>query len=120
MFGGNGSDTLTGGAGNDDLTGGAGVDTFVFSSQLGNGNIDTVADFNGANEIIRLDHTYFAGLMGTLTAAQFSLNSPTGAAPQIVYDTASGALSYASGGTQQQFAVMANNATLSASSFVAF
>ena len=99
LFGGNGGDTLTGGAASDVLTGGAGVDTFEFSSQPGTGNIDTVADFVGANETIRLDSTYFAGLLGTLTAAQFSLNAPTGTLPQIVYNTASGALSYASAGT---------------------
>ena len=89
LFGGNGGDTLTGGAASDVLTGGAGVDTFEFSSQPGTGNIDTIADFASANETIRLDNTYFAGLLGTLTAAQFSLNAPTGALPQIVYNTAS-------------------------------
>jgi len=118
--GGNGGDTLTGGAANDILAGRSGDDTFVFGSPLGSKNIDTITDFDGTSEIIRLDHAVFAGLMGRLTTAQFSLNAAAGAAPQIVYNTASGALSYASGGTQVQFAVIENHATLSAANFVAF
>jgi len=56
--------------------------------------------------------------MGPLAAAQFSLNAAVGAAPQIVYNTTSGALSYASGGTQTQFATIENHATLTAANFV--
>jgi Ca2+-binding RTX toxin-like protein len=138
MFGNIGNDTLTGGeaddtltgdagddrlegrGGNDSLTGGAGVDTFVFDTPLGPGNIDTVVDFEASSETIELSHAVFAGFMaGTLTAAQFSSNGPTGTGAQVVYDAVSGALSYRpENGTAMQFATVSNHATLSASNFV--
>src|SRR5262249_3575435 len=99
LIGGSGNDTLDGGAGNDTLNGGAGNDTFVFDSALGLSNVDTVADFNDATDTIQLDHTVFSGLaLGQLSASAFATGAATGAGPQIVYDQASGALSYDANG----------------------
>jgi len=120
LLGGAGNDTLSGGAGNDTLNGGAGNDTFVFDSALGLSNVDTVADFNDATDTIQLDHTVFSGLaLGQLSASAFATGAATGAGPQIVYDQASGALSYdangAGAGGATQFATLSGAPTLSSS-----
>lgn len=52
LSGGIGSDTLDGGAGNDVLIGGSEADTFDFSL-LVNPGIDTIADFNRSEDILR-------------------------------------------------------------------
>ena len=73
--------------------------TFKQLSDNGVANIDTVADFNAADDVIQLDHTCFAGLaLGQLSASAFALDSAAGTAPQIVYDTSTGALFYDSNG----------------------
>jgi Ca2+-binding RTX toxin-like protein len=102
LNGGAGDDTLDGGTGADRLTGGAGNDVFLFDSAfIGVVKVDTVADFNAADDTIELDHAVFAGLVlafGHLGAAAFALDSATGTAPQIVYNISTGALSYDSNG----------------------
>jgi Ca2+-binding RTX toxin-like protein len=120
LIGGSGNDTLYGDAGNDTLIGGAGNDTFAFDSALGLSNVDTVADFNDSTDTIQLDHTVFSGLaLGQLSAAEFAIGAATGSGPQIVYDQASGALSYdangAAAGGSTQFATLSGAPTLSTS-----
>ena len=56
MFGDAGDDILIGGAGNDTLTGGAGADTFSFGLEAG---IDTIKDFNVAEDSIAFDRADF-------------------------------------------------------------
>ena len=58
-----GNDTLIGGAGNDRLTGGAGNDSFVFNTAISAAsNVDTITDFNVANDTIRLDNAVMSAL----------------------------------------------------------
>lgn len=96
ILGGAGNDTLSGGGGNDKLTGDLGSDIFRFDSAfIGVANVDTVADFSAVNDMIELDHTYFAGLaLGLLSASAFAIGNSGGTAPQIVYNTSTGSLSY--------------------------
>jgi Ca2+-binding RTX toxin-like protein len=100
-----GSDVLAGGAGNDVLVGGIGNDQFVFHTALNaSTNVDTIADFNVANDTIQLENAIFTAIAGTgtLTAAQFAANA-TGTAQdagdRIVYETDTGNLFYDSNGS---------------------
>ena len=62
---------INGGAGADTLTGGGGSDSFVFSSLLDPGNIDTITDYSAPNDTMRLDDAIFSALAaGTLVIAQ--------------------------------------------------
>ena len=123
LIGGAGDDTLNGGLGNDRLTGGAGNDTFGFNQQISSAiNVDTITDYSVANDSIELSQTVFADFsLGQLTASDFALNSATGAGPQIVYNTTSGALFYDSNGAdvggQSQFATLTGLPSLTASEF---
>jgi Ca2+-binding RTX toxin-like protein len=123
LNGGAGNDTLSGGLGNDTLNGGAGMDVFVFNTAItGGNNVDTIADFNGAEDMMSLAHTVFSGLpTGTLSAAHFAVGSATGTGPEIVYDNSSGALFYDSNGAgaggATQFATLSGTPALAASNF---
>jgi Ca2+-binding RTX toxin-like protein len=121
-----GDDTLDGGSGNDMLTGGLGNDTFVFSHGIkGNKNIDTIKDFVHGQDKIYLSADIFSKLA---TAVGFATgNSPKSLAKidsaylvsavkvkavdvssHLLYDTATGRLSYDEDG----------NGKLTASAFV--
>ena len=123
LNGGNGNDRLNGGTGMDQLTGGAGNDTFIFNAPLdGVTNVDTILDYVVADDSIYLHQTYFGELaMGKLSASAFALDSATGLAAQIVYNTTTGALSYdnngALAGGATQFAVLQGAPTLNANEF---
>ena len=131
LLGGAANDELNGGAGADALTGGTGNDVFVFDSALGAGNIDSIADFEGAGaatgDLIRLDDTVFTVLnAGTLATAAFQSgtgNTATTADARVIYNTSTGALFYdadgsASGSTAVQFATLTGApAALSAADF---
>ena len=55
LIGGSGNDVLTGGSGNDVLTGGSGSDHFVYSLDPSESvGIDTITDFNSAEDVIDL------------------------------------------------------------------
>jgi Ca2+-binding RTX toxin-like protein len=104
LFGGAGNDLLAGGLGNDTLTGGIGQDTFAFNSTLGAGNIDTLTDFNVANDTIRLSKGIFTTLTtpGVLAAAAFKIIGNGGVADStdhLLYNTATGSLSYDADGS---------------------
>ncbi len=110
LDGGDGNDILIGGLGNDVLTGGAGKDLFRFADLLdANENLDTILDFNSKDDTIQLDSNVFdsIGVTGKLSAANFS---DTGVAMDgddyIVYDKASGSLSYDSDGSGAALAIM--------------
>ncbi|MBU8874085.1 DUF4347 domain-containing protein [Reyranella sp. MMS21-HV4-11] len=123
LNGGNGNDRLNGGTGMDQLTGGAGNDTFIFNAPLdGVTNVDTILDYVVADDSIYLHQTYFGELaMGKLSASAFALDSATGLAAQIVYNTTTGALSYdnngALAGGATQFAVVQGAPTLNENEF---
>lgn len=125
ISGGDGTDRIDGGLGADRLTGGAGKDSFVFAHALGGGNIDTITDFKSGTDKIVLDHAIFTTLAkGALPFGTF-LSTYEGSIwldAHILYDIATGALSSDANGLApggiQQFAVIANKATLTAADFV--
>ncbi len=101
LFGTINADVIFGGAGNDTLTGSSGADIFKFTaSNQGN---DSITDFMAGMDKIQLTSAGFAGLAaGALAAGNFvSGTSPTAtqAAPQFLYDTATGQLSFDADGT---------------------
>lgn len=103
LFGGTGDDWLVGGSGSDMLTGGAGVDMFMFNSALGSSNIDTILDFSLGDKIVlsKAVFTGFAGLGETLPAYLFNDPIPRFDAV-LLYDQATGQLSYDSDGNHFQ------------------
>ena len=118
---GSGNDTLNGGAGNDRLIGGSGHDSFVFNTKLNAAtNIDHIFNFNSINDKILLSHSVFtaAGGLGTLAAGAFAIGtSATDTADRIIYNSATGALTYDSNGSlpggATQFAILSAGLALS-------
>ena len=120
-----GNDRLFGGAGNDVLTGGAGHDLFYFNTAL-TANVDTITDFNVADDTIVLDHAIFAALAaGTLAAGAFAANT-TGlagdASDRIIYETDTGKLFYDANGSAAggavQFATVGHDLALTYNDFL--
>ena len=110
--------------GNDTLSGGDGQDTFAFTTAIAGGtNVDTIADFDAAQDTIRLDHTVFAGLdvLAQLSATQFALDTAIGTGPQIVYNQTTGRLDFDSNGADPggatQFATVSGAPTLTTANF---
>jgi Ca2+-binding RTX toxin-like protein len=97
ISGGFGADRLYGGAGQDDLYGGAGKDQFVFDMKPGSATLDNVHDFEVNIDKIVLDEDVFTKLggPGQLAASRFGLGTNAGdPSDRIIYDTATGLLSY--------------------------
>lgn len=97
LNGGAGNDTLDGGTGNDILNGGAGRDVFAFTTTLGlRNNVDTIGDFNVADDTIGLAASVFRGLGAsgaTLDAAAFHTGAAAADAnDRVIYNNRSGAL----------------------------
>jgi Ca2+-binding RTX toxin-like protein len=102
---GDGDDVLTGGFGNDTLTGGAGRDDF----NLANRGIDTITDFTPKQDTISLmggggfpnffDGNFYSTRLNSIQV------TPTLNHAQILYNPATGVLSYDSDGTGSQAAV---------------
>ncbi|WP_455272861.1 beta strand repeat-containing protein [Rhizobium herbae] len=124
LSGGAGNDLLNGGLGNDVLIGGAGNDTFFFNSALGATNIDGIDDFVVVNDTIRLENAVFAalGVPGTLAAAAFHVGAAAAdTSDRIIYNTATGAISYDTDGTggtaAVQFATVSNGLSMTNADF---
>mgnify|MGYP001189145845 CR=1 FL=1 len=124
LLGGANVDTLTGGSGLDTLIGGFGGDFFVFNSAPAATNVDTIADFNVVNDIIRLENSVFTtiGAAGNLAAAAFRVGASAGdATDRIIYNAATGQLFYDSDGiggvAQIQFATLTAGLALTAADF---
>ena len=103
LNGGSGNDILYGGAGNDTLTGGAGNDNFVFNTAISAAtNVDTITDFNVAQDTIRLDNAVMSALGSAMESGEF-WKSTTGLAhdsnDRIIYETDTGWLNYDSNGS---------------------
>jgi Ca2+-binding RTX toxin-like protein len=118
-----GNDALSGRGGIDFLTGGAGDDTFTFNTALGEGNVDTITDFEAGADSMLLDDAVFAGLsLGTLSADAFNNGGAVDADDRIIYDTATGNLFFDADGSgaQQatQFATLSNQAPVSNTDFI--
>lgn len=125
LLGNSASNILNGGGGNDSLTGGAGSDTFAFDTALGAANVDTIADFSVADDTIQLENGIFTalGAPGTLAASGFVIGSAAqDADDRILYDSASGALSYDADGTGAaaaiRFATLATGLALTSADFL--
>ncbi|MEH1866169.1 MAG: calcium-binding protein [Nostoc sp.] len=122
--GGAGNDLLIGGAGNDSLIGGDGTDTFGFNNY--NEGVDTIYDFNAANELIQVSSAGFGGGLspGSLQETQFTIGtSATTSSQRFIYDDSTGALFFdedgsASGFTQVQFAKLSTGLSLTENNFV--
>ena len=124
LNGGAGDDSLNGEAGNDTLAGGAGRDRFVFASALSKtANLDHVTDFAHLIDRLVLENAIFKGLhTGNLPALAFHVGAAAGdASDRIIYNKATGVLSYDSDGTgahaQVAFAVLTHKPTLTAADF---
>jgi Ca2+-binding RTX toxin-like protein len=132
LLGGTGDDVLIGGAGLDTLTGGSGRDRFVFD--VLDGNIDTINSFiagtsTSADRIV-LDLSVFTtiqsavnldangnqtGSSGFSVANEFAYaGTPEAATAKIVYDLATGAVSYLGA----QFATLSGSPAITGEDFL--
>ncbi|PDQ17353.1 hypothetical protein CN311_30500 [Mesorhizobium sanjuanii] len=124
MQGNAGANIINGGGSADKLSGFGGNDVFVFNSALGNGNVDTITDFDPSQNKIHLDHAIFTGLnLGALTSAAFFEGAAAhDSSDHIIYNSSTGALSFDSDGTgdasQIQFATLSPHLALTAGSFL--
>ncbi len=124
LKGGFGKDQLNGEIGQDILTGGAGIDSFVFDSAILATNRDRITDFSAIADTIILDNDVFTALSaGALTADAFRRGpSAADADDRIIYNKASGVLSYDADGTGDtaaiQFAVLGNRAVITYADFL--
>ena len=125
LWGGGGDDVLDGGADADVMRGGSGKDFFVFSTVLGAANVDSILDFNVADDTMRLDHTIFTALgVGALTASAFKDNAlaPRDADDHIIYNSDTGSLFYDAdglgGAAAVKFASLLPGLALTAADFV--
>jgi endoglucanase len=123
--GASGNDILSGGLGLDLLSGGSGKDAFVFDTRPSSANIDTILDFSVADDTIRVDNVVFTALTktGTLATGGFYKGLKAhDADDRILYDSASGALSYDADGTggiaAVKFAEIAKNLKVTAADFL--
>jgi len=129
LSGGNGNDRLLGGLGNDTMTGGLNNDIFVFNTAPNTAtNRDIVTDFNHVNDVFHFENAVFtklgAGVHG-LNPAFFRVGATAlDGNDYIIYNKATGVLSYDSNGNlaggSVQVAVLTNatKPTLDASDFV--
>ena len=122
--GGSGNDTLTGGQGADTLTGGQGYDSFVFNHPTATG-ADVITDFSSAYDTIQLENAVFTALTrtGTLTSSAFWKGSAAhDSSDRIIYDPATGVVSYDPDGTgsaaAQQIVKLTTGLALTSSDFV--
>jgi Ca2+-binding RTX toxin-like protein len=137
ITGGGGNDTLRGNAGNDTLIGGAGIDTvtggtqndiFVFNAPSSAANRDVITDFSNAagnNDSFRLENSVMPQLggAGMLAANKFFTGTAAhDADDRIIYNQASGALTYDSNGNaaggSALLAMLTTKPTLTAADFV--
>ncbi|MEI5682526.1 hypothetical protein AAAK29_29765 [Mesorhizobium sp. CCNWLW179-1] len=123
LRGGAGNDTLAGYLGNDRLVGGEGKDTFVFNTVLGPNNVDTITDYNVADDMIQLDKGIFFGLAaGWLSAAAFHIGTAAhDASDRIIFNSTTGGLFFdkdgIGGAAATQFATLTPGLAMTASDF---
>ena len=124
IHGNDGMTWLDGGGGNDVLVGYAGDDTYMFTTALGAGNVDTLVGFVPGSDRIAMDDAVFTGLVsGALSANAFVVGSTAADADdRIIYNAATGSLFFdADGngaGAAVQFAILPTGLPLAASDFV--
>lgn len=96
LLGRDGNDTLDGGFGNDMLTGGEGKDRFMVSGSAIKFNIDTITDFNAADDTIAIDNLFMPKMKeGGLRANTFWIGAQAhDGNDRIIFDNATGKLWY--------------------------
>ena len=101
-----------------------GYDTFVFDSALNSG-VDRITDFSQVGDTIRLENAVFTALntAGTLSSSAFYAGTAAhDATDRIIYNAATGALSYDTDGSGAaapiQFALLGTGLHLTASDFI--
>jgi Ca2+-binding RTX toxin-like protein len=107
--GNDGANVLDGAGGNDWLFGMGGADVFSFSTTLGAGNVDQIADFSVADDQIQLDSAIFTALgIGALDASAFKDNflGSRDADDRIIYNSDTGSLFYDADGSGADFAAI--------------
>ena len=102
ILGNAGDNRLEGREGSDTLRGFGGDDTFVFNTKLGSSNVDTVVDFNVADDRFLLSDAIFTKLnSGVMLSGYFRANT-TGLAQDsndhVIYERDTGELYYDSNG----------------------
>ncbi|HVQ07632.1 MAG TPA: hypothetical protein VMS43_04285 [Allosphingosinicella sp.] len=117
-----GANLIDGKGGNDVLYGLGGTDTFAFTTTLGAGNVDTLADFVAGTDKIGLDDAIFTAIGATLNASAFVIGTAAGDADdRIVYNSTTGALFYdadgSGAGAAVQFATLSPGLVLTAGDF---
>ncbi|HKR24991.1 MAG TPA: calcium-binding protein, partial [Allosphingosinicella sp.] len=124
LYGNAGANILDGRGAADVMTGFGGADGFAFTSTLGGGNVDRIADFVAADDTIRLDDAVFAGLApGVLAANAFVIGTQAADSDdRIIYNQATGALLFDAdgnaGGAAVHFATLDGVPFLAASDFL--
>jgi Ca2+-binding RTX toxin-like protein len=115
IIAGKGIDTLVGGKGQNTLTAGSGPDRFVFNANPSLEE-DSINGFKVNSDKIILSHKVFSMLpIGHLAASHFDSGAPADATGSIVYDAATGDLSYyahGNAGPGVHFATLTNDAAL--------
>jgi Ca2+-binding RTX toxin-like protein len=108
------SNTLDGGTGNDTLVGGLGVDSFLFSTALSSiNNLDTALDFQVGTDKLLLSQTVFSKFSAlspgqAISDANFVKGTAAlDAEDYLIYDTATGVLSYDADGSGTASAAVA-------------
>lgn len=124
VYGNDFNNELDGRGGADYLVGGGGADLFSFTTAIGTGNVDSIADMTAGVDRIGIDNAVFAGLDGgALPASAFRVGtSAQDADDRIIYDPNTGALWFdadgSGSGAMIQFATLLNHPALAASDFV--
>ncbi len=108
IYGNAGVNELDGKGGADTLLGGGGADVFLFTTGLGGGNVDQIADFVSGVDDIYLDDAIFSAVgRGALAAGSFATGTAaTDADDRIIYDPATGNLFYDADGNGAAAAIM--------------
>ena len=127
LYGNNGANVLNGGLGADYLMGNGGADTFAFTTALGGGNVDQIADFVVGVDKILLGgaggEPFAALASGTLRAGTLVLGAAAADADDyLIYNSATGALLFdadgAGGAAAVQFATLGTGLSLTVADFL--
>jgi Ca2+-binding RTX toxin-like protein len=127
LIGNAGNNYLDGGGGADTLIGLGGNDIFAFTTALGAGNVDRIADFSHGADHIQLagnaGEPFAALASGTLGAGSFVIGAAAlDADDYIIYNSQTGALIYDSDGNGSgaavQFATLGTGLSLTAADFI--
>ncbi|MDQ0323603.1 hypothetical protein QO002_005809 [Pararhizobium capsulatum DSM 1112] len=121
-----GNDRLMGGLGSDTLAGGSGADSFVFNTALNSAtNVDVITDFSVSGDTIQLENAIFTtlGAAGALASSAFHIGTAAAdASDRIIYNSATGALSYdadgVGAGAAVRFATLGTGLTMTHADFL--